>query len=210
MAVLEMDCSPGERLLRSALNHFHRICSQTVFQSLMQQEMIRFRRGESNALSPLVEKLFRPMAQKMLAVAKEGIESGELFPVEPTQLIYSTLGPNVFYFLSAPMMRLIAETDVFAPEALELRRRSSIGFLGQAMFIDRAHGARMAERILADTSLPSLQYAAQNPWHALETPTHEIEPQTHETKTPHETRSGTVAKGNIEAAETSANEVRNN
>ncbi len=45
--------------LRFALNHFDRIYSQPVFQTLMQQEMIRLRRGEVNALSPLVEKLFR-------------------------------------------------------------------------------------------------------------------------------------------------------
>src|SRR5580692_403371 len=51
MQVLALKCSAGERLLRFALNHFDRLHSQTVFQSLMQQEMIRFRKGESNAMS---------------------------------------------------------------------------------------------------------------------------------------------------------------
>src|ERR1700691_4290233 len=67
MSVLGMECSAGERLLRFALNHFDRIYSQPVFQTLMQQEMIRFRKGESNAMSPLVDKLFRPMGERMLA-----------------------------------------------------------------------------------------------------------------------------------------------
>ena len=35
-----------------------------------------------------------------------GIDSGELCPMDPLQAIYSILGPNVFYFLSAPMMQL--------------------------------------------------------------------------------------------------------
>jgi len=35
----------GERLLRFALNHFDRIYSQPVFQNLMQQEMMRFRKA---------------------------------------------------------------------------------------------------------------------------------------------------------------------
>ena len=154
MQVLEMECSAGERLLRFALNHFDRIYSQPVFQNLMQQEMMRFRKGESNAMSPLVEKLFRPLGDKMLAVAEEGIRSGELIPVESSQVIYAALGPNVFYFLSAPMMRLIAETNPFERAALEFRRKAAIEYLGQSIFVDREHGVRVAARVLATTPMP--------------------------------------------------------
>lgn len=154
MSVLEQACSPGERLLRSALNHFDRIYSQPVFQTLMQQEMIRLRNGETDALSPLVEKLFRPMGEKMLAVAEEGIRSSELVPVEGSQLIYAVLGPNVFYFLSAPMMRLIADMEPFEHSALEFRRKAAVEYLGQTIFIDRENGARAAARVLADTPMP--------------------------------------------------------
>jgi TetR/AcrR family transcriptional regulator len=154
MLVLNREASAGERLLRFALNHFDRIYSQPVFQTLMQQEMIRLRKGESGALSPLVETLFKPMGVRMLAVAEEGIRSGELIPVEPSQLIYATLGPNVFYFLSAPMMRFIAGADPFHPSALEFRRTAAINFLGLALFVDRVHGARIAAEVIADTPMP--------------------------------------------------------
>jgi TetR/AcrR family transcriptional regulator len=154
MRVLALECSAGERLLRFALNHFDRIYSQPVFQKLMQQEMMRFRKGESNAMSPLVEKLFRPLLDRMLAVAEEGIRSGELIPVESSQVIYAALGPNVFYFLSSPMMRLIGETNPFEPAALEFRRKAAVEFLGQAIFIDREHGARVAARVLESTPMP--------------------------------------------------------
>ena len=154
MSVLNRDASAGERLLRSTLNHFDRIYSQPVFQTLMQQEMIRLRKGETGALSPLVETLFKPMGMRMLAVAEEGIRSGELIPVEPSQLIYATLGPNVFYFLSAPMMRFIAGADPFHATALEFRRKAAIDFLGQAIFVDRAHGVRVAAGVLEDTPMP--------------------------------------------------------
>jgi TetR/AcrR family transcriptional regulator len=154
MRVLALECSAGERLLHFALNHFDRIYSQPVFQNLMQQEMMRFRKGESNAMSSLVEKLFRPMGDKMVAVAEEGIRSGELIPVESSQLIYAVLGPNVFYFLSAPMMQLIAEGDPFHPAALEFRRKAAVEYLGQAIFIDREHGAQLAARVLATTPMP--------------------------------------------------------
>jgi TetR/AcrR family transcriptional regulator len=154
LSVLALNCSPGERLLRTALNHFDRIYSQPVFQTLLQQEMIRLRNGETNALSPLVEKLFKPMGDKMLAVAEEGIRSGELIPVDPSQVMYAVFGPNVFYFLSAPLMRLISDRDPFQPSALEFRRKAAVEFLGQAVFIDRALGAAVAARILADTPVP--------------------------------------------------------
>lgn len=154
LSVFSLPCSAGERLLRSALNHFDRIYSQPVFQTLMQQEMVRLRKGETDALSPLVEKLFRPMADSMMAVAEEGIRTGELIPVESSQLIYAALGPNVFYFLSAPMMQLIAETDSFHPSALGFRRKAAVEFLGQAIFMDRQRGAAAAARVLADTPMP--------------------------------------------------------
>ena len=106
MAVLDIDASAGERFLRLVLNHFDRIHSNRVFQSLMQQEMIRLHRGEVHTLGPLVEKLFRPLWIKVQSVVEEGIAAGELIPAEQTQIIYAGLGANVFYFLSAPMMRL--------------------------------------------------------------------------------------------------------
>ncbi len=154
MKTLNLDCSAGERLVRSALQHFDRIYSQPVFQCLMQQEMIRLRKGESSAMHPLVEKLFRPMGDKMLALAEEGIRSGELINVEPTQVGYAILGQNVFYFLSAPMMKLIAETDPFHVSALEFRRRAAVEFLGQSLFADRDYGAAVAARVLASTPMP--------------------------------------------------------
>jgi hypothetical protein len=95
------------------------------------------------------------MGDKMFAVAEEGIRSGELISVECSQVIYAALGPNVFYFLSAPMMRMIGVlTDPFDPSALEFRRRAAIEFLGQSLFVDREYGAAVAARVLASTPMP--------------------------------------------------------
>jgi TetR/AcrR family transcriptional regulator len=203
MAVLALECSAGERLLRFALNHFDRIYSQPVFQTLMQQEMIRLRKGELNAMSPLVEKLFRPMGDKIFGLAKEGIGSGELIPVESSQLMYAVLGPNVFYFLSAPMMRLIADTNPIDPSALEFRRRAAIEFLGQAIFMDRPHGVLVAARVLADTPMPQVDSSGKlesNIWAA----------KAEEIRTGNvENSNGNTEKGNFEAVETPTYQARN-
>jgi TetR/AcrR family transcriptional regulator len=105
MAALSADQSAGERLLHFALNHFDRIHSQRAFQSLMQQEMLRLRQGEENALTPLVEKVFQPMMGRIRELLAEGMRTREL---------------------------------------------------GQAVFCDRKHGARVAGRVLASTPIPAV------------------------------------------------------
>jgi TetR/AcrR family transcriptional regulator len=154
MAVLENGASAGERFLRSALNHFDRIHTNRGFQSLMQQEMVRLHRGEANALTPLVDSVFRPLMAKMQQVLDEGIASGELIAVDASQIRYAALGANVFYFLSAPLMRLIQGADPMENGALERRRTTAIEYLGQCIFVDREHGARVAARVLATTPMP--------------------------------------------------------
>src|ERR1039457_3178585 len=61
LAVFLRESSPGERVLRSALEHFDRILTQHEFQGLMQQEMIRLHKGESGALPILVTRVFAPV-----------------------------------------------------------------------------------------------------------------------------------------------------
>jgi TetR/AcrR family transcriptional regulator len=154
MAVFEADCSAGERFLRSTLSHFDRIHTNPGFQSLMQQEMVRLHRGEANALSPLVDRFFRPLMLRMAEVLDEGISSGELIAVDPGQIRNAALGANVLYFLSAPLMHLVLGMDLLTWEALEFRRQAAIEFLGQAIFVDREHGARAAARALAEMPMP--------------------------------------------------------
>jgi TetR/AcrR family transcriptional regulator len=184
-AVLEADAPAGERFLRIILNHFDRMYSNRAFQSLMQQEMIRLHRGESSAMGPISEKLMRPLWARVKAVVEEGIAAGELIPVEWTQLIYAGLGANVFYFLSAPMTKWSQGFDPLEPAALDIRRKVAIEFLGQAIFMDREHGARVAACVLAATPMPPLTDS----------------PAGH-------SRNAIFKSRNIDAAQTSAIEVR--
>jgi TetR/AcrR family transcriptional regulator len=157
MAIFQRSTSPGERLLRAALDHFDRILAQGEFQSLMQQEMMRLRRGESGALSILVKRVFAPMQDMYQATLREGISSGELIDADWMQIHLAALGANVFYFLSAPVLELLLPFDPLSPEAIIARRRAVVEFLGKAVFTDRNHGAEVAARVLADTPIPSLE-----------------------------------------------------
>jgi len=154
LAVLRLDCSAGERVLRFALQHFDRILSHHGFQALMQQEMVRFRTGQSNAMSVIAKKAFEPMWDLALATVEEGIRTGELANVDPMQMMYAALGANVFYFLSAPMVRLLKAHDPLEPDALAARRTSAIEYLGHTIFTDREAGTQLAKAVLAAVPIP--------------------------------------------------------
>src|SRR6516225_2704561 len=123
-SVLELRCSPGEHVLRLALNHFDRLLTQTKFQTLMQQEMVRFRQGKSKTLPTIAKTVFRVLLEKMQEIVEEGVRIGELCPVDAMQVVYSVFGHNVFYFLSAPMMQLALPDVPFTASAIATRRNT--------------------------------------------------------------------------------------
>jgi TetR/AcrR family transcriptional regulator len=157
IALLEAGASAGERFLRIVLSSFDRSYSHPALQSLIHQEMVRLHRGEENRMARMAKKFFRPMWDKLEEVLEEGIASGELIRVDPAQMRYASLGANVFYFLSAPLTRLTFGKEPLSRRELALRRHKTIEFLGQAIFVDRRHGARVAARVLAATPMPLLK-----------------------------------------------------
>jgi TetR/AcrR family transcriptional regulator len=161
-AVLGADTSAGERFLQIVLNNFDRSYTHPSMKSFMQQEMVRLHRGEENTMARMAEGFFKPMWVRIHEVLREGIASGELIQTDPTQIHYVSLGANVFYFLSAPLTRLAFKTDPLDREALKYRRQTAIEFLGESIFVDRKHGARVAARVLAATPMPKCNELAPN------------------------------------------------
>ncbi len=119
---LEGNGSAGERFPSSTLNHFDRIHTNRAW-------MICLHRGEVNALSPLVDKVFRPLMDRTQQVLEKGIASGELIAADPSQIRYAALGANALYFLSAALMRMVQDSDPHETSALESPRKSAVHFL---------------------------------------------------------------------------------
>lgn len=157
LAVFLRDATPGERILRAALNHFDRILGQREFQSLMQQEMIRLHKGEQGALPMLVKNVFEPVMIMYRSMVREGIASGELIKADWVQIQLATLGANAFYFLSAPVFQLTTGEDPLTREAIASRRKHLVEFLGQALFTDRQRGMELAAKIYEDTPMPAME-----------------------------------------------------
>lgn len=154
LAAMRDGRSAGERIVQFVLNHFDRIHSQRAFQSLMQQELMRLREGEMNALRPLVEKVFKPTMGPVEELLAEGMRTRELIHVDAWQMMYAALGANVFFFLSGPVMGMLVSKDLFSRKALKARRKAAVEYLGQTIFLDRRHGARVAARVLDQTPMP--------------------------------------------------------
>jgi TetR/AcrR family transcriptional regulator len=105
----------------------------------------------------LVKKVFKPLLVMLQETVQEGIRTGELCEFDSLQVVYSMLGANVFYFLSAPMMQFALPFDPFDAAALETRRQAAAQFLGKALFVDRVRGAKIAKRVLADVPMPAVK-----------------------------------------------------
>ena len=153
---LRNEGSAGERLLRAALNHFDNIASQHEYRQLMNQELARLRKGGDSEVHSPLEQIFRVIMNKMRLVLAEGMKSGELIRTDWTQAIYAILGANVFYFLSAPIMRRVAGFDPSEAKEIRQRRKSALLFLGASLFTDRQKGEQTARRVLSATPAPAV------------------------------------------------------
>jgi TetR/AcrR family transcriptional regulator len=162
-AVLSAETSAGERLVQMTLNNFDHSYSHPSMRTLMQQEMVRLHQGEENQLAAMAQKFFRPIWGMIQKLLEEGIHSGELIPVDPQQIRYASLGANVFYFLTAPLTKLAFGINPMEKSELEYRRKATVEYLGQAIFVDREHGARVAARVLETTPMPAIE-KADNLW----------------------------------------------
>ena len=185
MNVLQTNASAGERFVQIVLRNFDRSYSHPSMRSLMQQEMVRLHQGEENRLAPMAENFFRPLWVMVDKVLEEGIASGELVAVDPTQMRYAALGANLNYFLSAPLIRLAMGVNPLERGELARRRKAAVEYLGQTIFTDREQGARIAARVLNSTPMPDCS----------DSPSDDL-------------RNSNIKNGNIEATQTSAIEAR--
>jgi TetR/AcrR family transcriptional regulator len=155
-SVMETKATAGERFVQMMLGNFDRSYSHPAMRSMIQQEMVRLHCGEENRIASMAEKFFRPLWGMVDGLLEEGISSGELVRVDPAQMRYAALGANLNYFLSAPLIKLAMGTDPLEPRELEVRRKVAVEYLGQTIFLDREHGARVAARVLARTPMPEV------------------------------------------------------
>ncbi len=153
-AVLEGSASAGERFLRIVLSNFDRTHSNPPYQSLFQQEMIRLNRGETNALALLAEKIIAPLWLRVREVVecRSRIWRTDLCRMDADALCRAGSQHLLLSFCSAD--RSCAWIRATGQGSACVRRKAAIEYLGQAIFVDREHGARVAALVLDSTPMP--------------------------------------------------------
>jgi TetR/AcrR family transcriptional regulator len=132
--VLSRDLPPREKIIAYAGAHFDYVASHPLYPRIVQGEMMGAGRGRANHLERIVKKYFRPLFGRVAEVLKRGQTDGEFRPVDPMHFVPSMIAVIVFYFTSAPVMRLMSGKDPMSPERVAARRAAVLDFISAALF----------------------------------------------------------------------------
>ncbi len=154
LPMLESSMSSGEKILRLARAHFEYLLHHPNYPRFMQQELSRARNdGEpSGDFRAISKSHFIPMQEAGLKVVEQGIRCGEFRRIEGGVVLNTLIGMNVFYFLSAPITRMIRGVDPFAEASIRRHIATSLDFLAASLFVDREYGIKLAKKIAKATS----------------------------------------------------------
>ena len=135
---LSRDLPPREKILAYAGAHFDYIASHPLYPRIVQGEMSQAVRQHAPHFERIVRVYFRPLFQRLAEVLQKGQERGEFRAVNPLHFIPSMISIIVFYFTSAPVLRLMLKADPMAPERVAERRAAVLDFIAAALFTQPA------------------------------------------------------------------------
>ena len=131
---------PRERLIGYVCAHFDYIASNLLYPRIVNAEFLRAGKDASR-LERIAKNYFRPVFLELSALLKEGQESGDFRRVSPIHFIPSMISVIVFYFTTAPIMKLMTGGDPMSPKRLVERRAAVIDVISAALFVPEK-GAR--------------------------------------------------------------------
>ena len=131
---------PGDavtRVLGYAGAHFDFVASHPAIPPLMQREMMRSGRKPSPHLTRVFRKHARPVYEALASCLVEGMRAGHIRSTDPAHTITSMLGSVVFYFISAPGMRIVTGQDPLTPPRLAARRVAMFDYIAHAILTEK-------------------------------------------------------------------------
>src|SRR5215471_16618584 len=135
---LSLDLSPRERLTAYVRAHFDYIASHPHYSRIVHAEFLRAGRDPSD-LQRVAKQYFQPIFLNLRDLLREGHEAGEFRRVDPVQFIPSIIAVIVFYFITAPITRVMTGEDPFSPALLKTRRKAVEDFVSHALFVPARH-----------------------------------------------------------------------
>jgi len=131
---------PREKLAGYVCAHFDYIASNPLYPRIVNGEFLRAGKDPSR-LERIAKDYFRPVFLELSALLEEGEVTGDFRRVNRIHFIPSMISVIVFYFTTAPIMKLMTGADPLSPKRLAERRAAVVDFISTALFVPQK-GAR--------------------------------------------------------------------
>ncbi len=138
---LSQQVPPREKLACYICAHFDYIASNPQYPRLVQAEFLRAGRDPSR-LEHIARHYFRPVFLELSGLLEAGARSGDFRKVDPTHFIPSMISVIVFYFNTAPIMKLMTGGDPMSPKRLAERRAAVVDFISAALLVPSKGGRK--------------------------------------------------------------------
>ncbi len=139
-SALSQSLPPRDRLMAYVRAHFDYIASNPLYPRIVHAEFLRAGRDPSR-LQGVAKEYFRPIFSELSFLLKEGAATGDFRRVDPIQFIPSMIAVITFYFITAPIMKVMTGFDPMLPARIAERRTAVIDFISAALFT-RTKGER--------------------------------------------------------------------
>jgi len=137
---LSQELPPREKLASYVCAHFDYIASNPLYPRIVQAEFLRAGRDPSR-LQRIAKEYFRPVFLEISTLLEAGAKSGDFRQVDPLHFIPSMISVIVFYFNTAPIMKLMTGSDPMSPARLAERRAAVLDFISAALLVpEKARG----------------------------------------------------------------------
>ena len=158
---LSQDLSPRARLAAYVCAHFDYIASNPLLPRIVHAEFLRAGKQPSR-LQRIAKQYFQPTFVNIAALLKEGEKCGEFRTVDPVHFIPSMISLIVFYFITAPVLKVVIGRDPLSPESLAERRAAVLDFISAAL-LPTAHSTAGETPAAPHNAIPSRQEIASEP-----------------------------------------------
>lgn len=129
---LSQKLPPRERLAAYVCAHFDYVASNPLYPRIVHAEFLRAGRDPSR-LQRVAKQYFQPIFVNIASLLSEGKKCGDFRAVDPIHFIPSMISVIVFYFITAPIMKVMIGRDPMSPESLAERRAAVVDFISAAL-----------------------------------------------------------------------------
>jgi TetR/AcrR family transcriptional regulator len=132
LEILSREGPAAPILLEYVRTHFDFIRARPHYPRLFQRMMMTGgRRGERLVIERIV-----PVAQKLGALLRRGIRTGEFRPLDVSHTAVSLAALTVLYFNAAPVIRVVSGQDPFSPANMRKRKAEVLKFVRYVLLTD--------------------------------------------------------------------------